>query len=146
MAEVTLIEAVNMALAHEMAVDDSVVVLGEDVGVNGGVFRATLGLQERFGKNRVLDTPLSETLIAGMAIGLGVGSWYLYMVRFAGMEPWIGLDHLRFGIVGAVASVVSMVPLVYSNSQSPPRSAAPVPFVLAATSAPLSVLSVSAST
>jgi len=47
--------------------------------------------------------------IAGMAIGLGVGSWYLYMVRFAGMEPWIGLDHLRFGIVGATASLVSMV-------------------------------------
>ncbi|NQW10610.1 MAG: cation acetate symporter [Alphaproteobacteria bacterium] len=47
--------------------------------------------------------------IAGMAVGLGVGFWYLYMVRFAGMEPWIGLDHLRFGIVGASASLISMV-------------------------------------
>ncbi|EDP64723.1 Na+/solute symporter (Ssf family) protein [alpha proteobacterium BAL199] len=47
--------------------------------------------------------------IAGMAVGLGVGSWYLYMVKFAGMAPWIGLDDLRFGIVGASASLVAMV-------------------------------------
>ena len=70
MPEVSLVEAVNLALAHEMQADESVVVLGEDVGVNGGVFRATAGLQERFGKERVLDTPLAETLIAGMSIGL----------------------------------------------------------------------------
>jgi len=47
--------------------------------------------------------------IAGMAVGLGVGSWYLYMVKFAGMAPWLGLDHLRFGIVGTCASLVAMV-------------------------------------
>ncbi len=47
--------------------------------------------------------------IAGMLVGLGVGTWYLYMVRFAGMEPWYGLDHLRFGIVGASASLIAMV-------------------------------------
>jgi cation/acetate symporter len=47
--------------------------------------------------------------IAGMAIGLGVGCWYLYMVKFAGMTPWLGLDHLRFGIVGASASLISMI-------------------------------------
>ncbi|MEA2092939.1 MAG: alpha-ketoacid dehydrogenase subunit beta [Pseudomonadota bacterium] len=70
MAEITLVEAVNLALAHEMQADERVVVLGEDVGVNGGVFRATVGLQERFGEERVLDTPLSEALIAGMAIGM----------------------------------------------------------------------------
>ncbi len=70
MAELTLLEAVNAALAYEMAVDDSVVLLGEDIGVNGGVFRATAGLQERFGRMRVLDTPLAESLIAGMAVGM----------------------------------------------------------------------------
>ncbi|MGH8508173.1 MAG: alpha-ketoacid dehydrogenase subunit beta [Gammaproteobacteria bacterium] len=70
MPELTLVEAVNLALAHELQTDPNVVVLGEDVGVNGGVFRATLGLQERFGKARVVDTPLSEALIAGMAIGM----------------------------------------------------------------------------
>lgn len=70
MPAVTLVEAVTLALAHEMARDPSVVVLGEDVGVNGGVFRATLGLYERFGPARVIDTPLDETTIAGLSVGL----------------------------------------------------------------------------
>ena len=70
MAEITLVEAVNMALARAMEEDERVVVFGEDVGVNGGVFRATQGLQKRFGAKRVLDTPLSETLIGGMAVGM----------------------------------------------------------------------------
>ncbi len=67
---ITLIEAITQALAWEMAHDPSVLVLGEDVGVNGGVFRATVGLQQRFGSERVLDTPLDETTIAGLAVGL----------------------------------------------------------------------------
>jgi pyruvate dehydrogenase E1 component beta subunit len=70
MAQITLIEGITMALAHEMARDPSVVVLGEDVGVNGGVFRATVGLQEKFGAQRVIDTPLCETTIAGLTVGL----------------------------------------------------------------------------
>jgi pyruvate dehydrogenase E1 component beta subunit len=70
MAQITLVEAVTQALAYEMAHDDSVVVLGEDVGVNGGVFRATQGLQEKFGELRVLDTPLDEATIAGVTVGL----------------------------------------------------------------------------
>jgi 2-oxoisovalerate dehydrogenase E1 component subunit beta len=74
MAEITLIEAVTQALAWEMANDERVLVLGEDVGVNGGVFRATVGLQQRFGTERVIDTPLAEGLIAGMAVGLAAQS------------------------------------------------------------------------
>ncbi|MEA5446576.1 alpha-ketoacid dehydrogenase subunit beta [Gammaproteobacteria bacterium AB-CW1] len=70
MAKITLIDAVNMAMAHELENDDRVVVYGEDVGVNGGVFRATAGLQERFGENRVVDTPLAESMIAGMGVGM----------------------------------------------------------------------------
>jgi len=70
MAKMTMVEAINMAHAWEMAHDPSVVVLGEDVGANGGVFRATVGLQQRFGAARVQDTPLAEGLIAGAAIGL----------------------------------------------------------------------------
>lgn len=70
MAVVTLIEAITQALAYELARDPSVLVLGEDVGVNGGVFRATQGLQQRFGAERVLDTPLDETSIAGLAVGM----------------------------------------------------------------------------
>ena len=70
MAEITLVEAVTLALAHELDADARVVVLGEDIGVNGGVFRATAGLLERFGPERVIDTPLAETLIAGMSVGM----------------------------------------------------------------------------
>ena len=70
MASITLVEAINLALKHEMERDPNVVVLGQDVGVDGGVFRATLGLTGRFGSERVIDTPLAEALIAGMAIGM----------------------------------------------------------------------------
>ncbi len=70
MAEVTLVEAVNLALARAMQEDPNVVVLGEDVGVNGGVFRATVGLQKRFGPERVIDTPLAELLISGLCVGM----------------------------------------------------------------------------
>ena len=70
MAAITLIEAITQALAYEMKHDDTVVVLGEDVGVNGGVFRATAGLQQTFGSERVLDTPLDETTIAGLTVGM----------------------------------------------------------------------------
>ncbi len=70
MVEATLVQAVNMALGRAMASDDQVLVLGEDVGVNGGVFRATDGLLQRFGSERVIDTPLAELLIAGMSVGL----------------------------------------------------------------------------
>jgi 2-oxoisovalerate dehydrogenase E1 component beta subunit len=70
MAEVTMVAAIAMALARSMAEDERVIVLGEDVAVNGGVFRATDGLLQRFGEERVMDTPLAETVIAGMSIGL----------------------------------------------------------------------------
>jgi 2-oxoisovalerate dehydrogenase E1 component beta subunit len=70
MPEATLVEAVNMALARAMEEDPDVVVLGEDVGVNGGVFRATVGLQQRFGAERVIDTPLAELLISGVCVGM----------------------------------------------------------------------------
>lgn len=70
MDEITLIEAVNRALAWALNTDPDVVLIGEDIGKNGGVFRATIGLQERFGAGRVRDTPLSENLIAGMSVGM----------------------------------------------------------------------------
>jgi 2-oxoisovalerate dehydrogenase E1 component beta subunit len=70
MSDITLVEAVNQALAYELQNDPDVVVFGEDIGKNGGVFRATEGLQEKFGKKRVLDTPLAESMIAGMAVGM----------------------------------------------------------------------------
>lgn len=72
MPEITLVEAVTQALAYELAHDENVVIFGEDVGKNGGVFRATEGLQARFGTNRVFDAPLAESMIAGLAIGMSV--------------------------------------------------------------------------
>jgi 2-oxoisovalerate dehydrogenase E1 component beta subunit len=70
MAQITMIEAITMAHAWEMEHDPSVVLLGEDIGINGGVFRATVGLQQRFGSDRVQDTPLAEGMIAGMCVGM----------------------------------------------------------------------------
>ncbi len=66
----TLVEAINVALARALGDDPNVVLLGEDIGVNGGVFRATVGLQQRFGRERVIDTPLAEALIAGLCVGM----------------------------------------------------------------------------
>lgn len=70
MPVVNLIEAINQALAYELAHDEQVVVFGEDVGLNGGVFRATENLQKQFGEQRVFDTPLAESMIAGLAVGM----------------------------------------------------------------------------
>jgi len=70
MAEISLVEAITLALARAMHDDETVLVLGEDVGADGGVFRATAGLIDRFGPERVRDTPLSEAAITGVSIGL----------------------------------------------------------------------------
>lgn len=70
MADLNIIEAINLALKSEMARDENVVVLGEDIGRNGGVFRATVGLLDQFGEGRVIDTPLAENLVSAMAIGM----------------------------------------------------------------------------
>src|SRR5882724_4131527 len=77
MPKMNLVQAVNLALRQEMARDERVILLGEDIGLNGGVFRVTDGLQKQFGKDRVVDTPLSESGIIGTSIGLAM----------AGMRP-----------------------------------------------------------
>ena len=94
MAAITLIEAITQALAWELKHDDTVVVLGEDVGVNGGVFRATAGLQQTFGAERVLDTPLDETTSAGLTVGLATqGMRPVAEAQFDGfMYPMV--DHI----------------------------------------------------
>ena len=86
MAEMTVIGAVNMALARAMEDDERVVVLGEDVGVNGGVFRATEGLIDRFGAERVIDTPLAELAIGGVAVGMAA----------AGLRPVAEIQFMGF--------------------------------------------------
>jgi len=72
MTRMTMVQALNLALTQEMEKDDSVIVLGEDVGLDGGVFRVTDGLLEAYGEDRALDTPLGEAGIVGMAIGMAV--------------------------------------------------------------------------
>jgi 2-oxoisovalerate dehydrogenase E1 component beta subunit len=96
MAETTLVGAVTMALAHALAEDDSVVVLGEDIGVNGGVFRATQGLLERFGPERVIDTPLAELAIGGVSVGMAA----------AGLRPVAEIQFMGF-IYPIVDQIVS---------------------------------------
>lgn len=96
MADWTQLEAVNRAFATEMGRDENVVVLGEDVGVNGGVFRATAGLLETFGAERVIDTPLAESVIVGMAIGMAA----------QGLKPIVELQFMGF-IYPAVDQVIN---------------------------------------
>ncbi len=85
MTTLTLAKAINTGLAAAMAADDKVLLMGEDIGVNGGVYRVTDGLQEQFGKNRVLDTPLAESGILGTAIGLAYRGYRPVMeVQFDG--------------------------------------------------------------
>ncbi len=96
MAEITLVEAVNMAMARALADDPNVVVFGEDVGANGGVFRATEGLQQKFGDERVMDTPLAETAITGMAIGMAA----------QGLRPVLEIQFMGF-IYSAVDQIIN---------------------------------------
>ncbi|AOJ84687.1 MULTISPECIES: alpha-ketoacid dehydrogenase subunit beta [Burkholderia] len=94
MADLNLVEAVNLALAYELAHDPSVVLLGEDIGANGGVFRATVDLQARFGAQRVIDTPLAETAIAGAAIGMAaMGLKPVAEIQFTGFV-YPAIDHV----------------------------------------------------
>jgi pyruvate dehydrogenase E1 component beta subunit len=92
MPKLTMVQAINLALRQEMAKDDRVVILGEDVGLDGGVFRVTDGLFQEFGEARVLDTPLAESAILGTAIGMAI----------AGLRPvaemqFSGFSYLMIG-------------------------------------------------
>lgn len=81
-----IVQAVNQALMNEMEIDSSVVVYGEDVGVEGGVFRATVGLQEKFGKKRAFDAPLAESAIVGTAVGMAIN----------GLKPVVEMQFMGF--------------------------------------------------
>ncbi len=96
MAEWTLLDAVNQAMAYAMREDEDVVLLGEDVGVNGGVFRASAGLIEEFSDRRVVDTPLAESVIVGMAIGMAA----------QGLKPIAELQFMGF-IYPAVDQIIN---------------------------------------
>jgi len=87
MAKMTMVQAINLALRQEMEKDDRVIVLGEDVGRDGGVFRLTDGLIDKFGENRSVDTPLAESAIVGMSIGMAVyGLRPVCEIQFSGFS------------------------------------------------------------
>ena len=92
MPKINMVQAINLALDQEMAKDKNVVALGQDIGVNGGVFRVTDGLYEKYGEDRVIDTPLAESAILGTSIGMAI----------AGLRPvsemqFSGFSYLMFG-------------------------------------------------
>ncbi len=95
----TMVQAINQALALELEQDRRVRIFGEDVGRNGGVFRVTDGLQERFGEDRVFDTPLAEAGIIGVAVGMA-----LYGLRPVAEIQFAGFAHLAFHQVAAQAA------------------------------------------
>ncbi len=99
MAKMTMVQALNLALRQEMEKDDRVIVLGEDVGVDGGVFRVTDGLMDRFGDQRSLDTPLAESGIVGMAIGMAI-----YGLRPVAEIQFSGFSYLNFHQIESHAS------------------------------------------
>ena len=93
-ASISMVEAINLALHRAMQDDPDVVALGEDIGTNGGVFRATVGLHERFGFRRVMDTPLAETLITGISVGMAAqGLKPVAEIQFMGFI-YAGMEHL----------------------------------------------------
>ena len=102
----TMVQAVNQALAGEMARDDRVVVLGEDVGRDGGVFRATEGLFDRFGPERVMDTPLAESGAVGAAVGMAA----------LGLRPVVEIQFMGF-IYPAFNQIVSHVARIRNRTR-----------------------------
>ena len=96
MSAITLVEAVTLALGHALNEDPNVLLIGQDIGANGGVFRATAGLQERFGADRVRDTPLAENMIAGLCVGMSA----------QGLKPVAEIQFMDF-ICAAIDQILS---------------------------------------
>ena len=115
MPKLNMVEALNLALAEEMARDSQIILLGEDVGRLGGVFRVTDGLQARFGPDRVIDTPLAESAIVGTSLGLAVG----------GLKPVAELQFMGF-LYPALDQIISHI----SRYRNRTRGRLPLPLVI----------------
>ena len=121
MAQKTMIQAITDALALMLEKDKEVLIFGEDVGKNGGVFRATEGLQEKFGEDQVFDTPLAESGIAGLAFGLALQGFrpvpeiQFFGFVFEAMDEIVGQEtyRSRFGHhLVAVCIHLSFIPII----------------------------------
>src|SRR4030065_963722 len=108
---VTYIQAINQAMYEEIDGGENVMLLGEDVGVLGGAFKATEGLQEKFGSERVLDTPISETLIIGAGVGLAI----------QGMRPILEMQFIDF-IACGFDQIVNMAATLRDRHGGQPAS------------------------
>jgi pyruvate dehydrogenase E1 component beta subunit len=106
MAKVNMVEAINSALMQEMERDRSVIILGEDVGREGGVFRVTDGLQDKYGTERVVDTPLAESAIVGVAFGMAV----------KGLKPVAELQFMGF-LPPAMDQIISHISRIRNRSR-----------------------------
>ncbi len=104
--KLNIVGAINQALMNEMELDKSVVVYGEDVGVEGGVFRATVGLQEKFGPKRVFDSPLAESAIVGTAVGMAIN----------GLRPVVEMQFSGFAYT-AFSQIISHVARMRNRSR-----------------------------
>lgn len=112
MAQMTMVQAINNALKTELQNDENVLLFGEDVGVNGGVFRVTEGLQKEFGEDRVFDTPLAESGIGGLALGLAVEGYRPVMeIQFLGFV---------FEVFDLIAGQIARTRFRSGNSKSAP--------------------------
>ncbi|MBM0867581.1 pyruvate dehydrogenase E1 component subunit beta [Staphylococcus auricularis] len=112
MAQMTMVQAINNALKTELQNDENVLLFGEDVGVNGGVFRVTEGLQKEFGEDRVFDTPLAESGIGGLALGLAVEGYRPVMeIQFLGFV---------FEVFDSIAGQIARTRFRSGNSKSAP--------------------------
>lgn len=108
----TMVQAINNALKTELQNDENVLLFGEDVGVNGGVFRVTEGLQKEFGEDRVFDTPLAESGIGGLALGLAVEGYRPVMeIQFLGFV---------FEVFDSIAGQIARTRFRSGNSKSAP--------------------------
>lgn len=115
--KLNIVQAVNQALMNEMENDDTVIVYGEDVGVEGGVFRATVGLQEKFGVERSFDTPLAESAIVGTGVGMAIN----------GLKPVVEMQFMGFSYP-AFNQIISHV----SRMRNRTRGGFTVPMVIRA--------------
>ncbi|MEP9851620.1 alpha-ketoacid dehydrogenase subunit beta [Staphylococcus aureus] len=112
MAQMTMVQAINNALKTELQNDENVLLFGEDVGVNGGVFRVTEGLQKEFGEDRVFDTPLAESGIGGLALGLATQGYRPVMeVQFLGFV---------FEVFDSIAGQIARTRFRSGNSKQSP--------------------------
>lgn len=112
MAQMTMVQAINNALKTELQNDENVLLFGEDVGVNGGVFRVTEGLQKEFGEDRVFDTPLAESGIGGLALGLTTQGYRPVMeIQFLGFV---------FEVFDSVAGQIARTSFRSGNSKQAP--------------------------